>query len=103
MGIEQYFTDLLLLAGFVTLVSEFIFGKLLKVSGTVAQVGSWVVAEAVTFFGFFTGVGGILTDVTQIWVVAVYGLAAGLVANGIFDINIVKALLEFLKLRVKKP
>lgn len=100
MDIQAYFTDLAALVPLIVLVSEFVVNKA-KLSGSTAQLTSWVVAEVLTFGGFFLDF-GFLANIDQIWLVAVYGLAAGLVSNGVFDIKVVKALLEFVKLRVPK-
>lgn len=64
------------------------------------QVIVWLVSIALTALGnlFNIGFAAEFPWLTTI----IYGLAAGLVANGLFDINTVQAVLTFLKLKEKK-
>jgi len=76
--------------------------KLFKVTVSIwKQVIVWGVAIVLTFLGNLLNIG---FAANFPWLTtAVYGLAAGLVANGIFDIKTVQTLLDFLKLKeVKK-
>ena len=61
------------------------------------QIVSWIVAVILVFAGSIFNI-GFIADFPWLTTL-VYGLAAGLVANGMFDINIVKAILEFLNLK----
>lgn len=71
----------------------------LKISGG-TQVLSWVVSIAIAYTGYALKL-GILADAGPIST-AIYGLAAGLVANGIADIGIVQGLLIAIGAKVPK-
>jgi len=64
------------------------------------QLLSWVVALAVAFSGYALQV-GIFAGVGPVWT-ALYGLAAGLIANGVADVTIVQSVLGALGARVPK-
>ena len=98
MDLTVYFASLAALAGLVVVVTE-LFENFVK-NTTWVQVISWVFAIALAFVGQFFQL-GIFIGLTWYWTL-IYGVAAGLVANGIFDINIVQAILEVLKIRVPK-
>jgi hypothetical protein len=66
----------------------------------VKQIIAWLIAIALTLLGNLLNI-GFMTDFPWLTTLA-YGFAAGLVANGFFDVNMVQALLELLKLKVKK-
>jgi len=75
--------------------------KIFKVEVSIwKQVIVWLVSIALTFLGNVFNV-GFAADFPWL-TTAVYGFAAGLVANGIFDIGTVQTLLNFLKLKEKK-
>lgn len=57
------------------------------------QVTSWLISIAVCFFGWIFGL-GLFATIDVWWQVLVYGIAVGLASNGIFDIQIVKFLLN---------
>lgn len=103
MGLEAYFVDLATLATLVVLITEFLTNKLLNLSGFAAQATSWVVAEVVIFVGYFAGFSGVLDNVESLVLVAGYGLALGLVSNGIFSVPVVQSILEFVRLRLAPP
>lgn len=64
------------------------------------QLLSWVLALAVAYSGYALQV-GIFAGVGPIWT-ALYGLAAGLIANGVADVTIVQSILTALGARVSK-
>ena len=65
------------------------------------QVAAWLVAILLCFISNLVNF-GMLAEAT--WVqTLVYGLGAGLIANGIFDFTVVQMILQFLKLELKKP
>lgn len=75
--------------------------KIFKVTVSIwKQVIVWLVSIALSFLGNLFNVG---FAAEFPWLTtAVYGFAAGLVANGIFDIGTVQGILSFLKLKEKK-
>ena len=99
-NVAGYFANLVGIAALVTLVFSFI-KKWFKLTGILAQVLSWILALAVCYAGWIFKL-GIFETVTQWFVPAIYGIAVGLVSNGIFDIEFVKAILRLFKLEPPK-
>ena len=64
------------------------------------QVASWFVAVILCVVGNLVNF-GLLADASWLQTL-VYGIGAGLIANGIFDFTIVQLILQYLKLEVKK-
>jgi hypothetical protein len=64
------------------------------------QIIVWLVAIALTVLGNLLNI-GFAAEFPWLTTI-VYGLASGLVANGIFDISTVQGILAFLKLKEKK-
>ena len=64
------------------------------------QIIVWLVAIALTVLGNLFNI-GFASDFPWLTTI-IYGLASGLVANGIFDIGTVQGILAFLKLKEKK-
>jgi hypothetical protein len=92
------------LAGFaaVTVFLSGLVNKLFKISVSWAkQVVAWLVAILLCFIGNLINF-GLLAEATWLQTL-VYGLGAGLIANGIFDVAVVRLILQYLKLDVKKP
>lgn len=98
-SIEDYFISLAALSGAVLPVTEFI-KRLFKASGGWVKFLSWIVAVALAFVGWWLNM-GMLEGLSVLWVV-IYGFAAGLVANSVFDIGIIQTILSALKGIVKK-
>ena len=67
----------------------------------IKQVVSWVIPVVIALVGTFIVKVGILVG-QPFWIVLVSGAAAGLVSNGIFDIVIVKQLLNWLAVKFGK-
>jgi hypothetical protein len=97
MGVMGLFTTLFALGALSVVACEWLT-KYTKAEGSWAQVQSWAVSVVLGVlcsflgFGIFNGVsttGGVL-----------YGVLIGLISNGIFDINLVKRILEMVRLRV---
>jgi len=98
IDINNYFGDLGLLSGLVTIITGYLNTHvpfLKTANGTIKQIVSWVVALIVVFVGQLHGV-GIVAELSTLWT-AITGIAVGLIANGIFDIDLVKAILTFIK------
>ena len=100
MGIMNLFATLSALAALSVIGCEWV-SKFTKAKGTMAQIQSWAVSVTIGIFcswlefGIFNDVstkGGIL-----------YGILIGLISNGIFDISLVKRVLEMVRLRESKP
>lgn len=93
-GIELYFYSLGALAGIVLPVTEFI-KRLIKSSGNWTRILSWLVAIGLSFFGWWLNL-GMLEGLSVVWVV-IYGIAAGLIANSVFDAVFVEMILKLFK------
>lgn len=66
----------------------------------VKQIVAWLVAVLLCVVGNLVNF-GMLAEATWLQTI-VYGIGAGLIANGIFDVSVVQLLLQALKLEVKK-
>lgn len=91
------------LAGFAaaTVFIGSVVTSLFKVSKNwLKQILVWIVAVLLCGAGNIANF-GLMADATILQTVA-YGIGAGLIANGFFDITFVRALLVALKLEVKK-
>lgn len=89
--LSSYFANL---AGFVTavlLITQFVLKYL---NTKFKQVISWIISFVLAAAAWFLNL-GILAGVSWYWIF-IYGLAAGLCANGVFDITIVKTALKFI-------
>lgn len=98
LNINEYFGSLSLMASLVAIITGYLntYVPFLKsANGTWKQVTSWVISIALVFIGQFKGV-GLVAETTALWT-AITGVAVGLIANGIFDIKIVQAILSFIK------
>jgi len=70
--------------------------KLLKVVGFLKQIVSWIISILLLVIGNLVNM-GFMADLT--WLnTLIYGVAAGFVANGIFDIAFIKMVLQALKI-----
>ena len=99
-NIQNYFVNLVGMAGLTTLVVG-VVKKLLKLTGFLAQAVSWVIAIALCYGGWFLKL-GLFENVTAAYVPLIYGVAVGLVSNGIFNIEFIKAILRIFKLEPPK-
>lgn len=98
IDLSTYFVSLAAVATATLGLTEFIKSLVNITSSWVKQVVAWVVGVGLAFLGYYLQL-GIFVGLDVMWVI-IYGLAAGLVANGIFDIVIVQALIDLFK---KKP
>jgi hypothetical protein len=90
---EQYFISLAALVPLIVLATDFIIRWLKIVTPTTKQIISWVISVLLCLFAAWIDIGifaGISFPKTVI-----YGFAAGLVANGVFDVNLVQTFLDF--------
>lgn len=97
IDLSSYFGSLSAMAGLVVLITGWVNTYGLNLKGWKAQVLSWVISIALAFVGSWKAV-GLFAETSLIWTV-VNGLGVGLIANGIFSVDIVKTLLEFVKAR----
>jgi hypothetical protein len=99
-NIQNYFANLVGMAALTTLVVG-VIKKLLKLTGFLAQAISWVTAIALCYGGWLLKL-GLFADITAAYVPLIYGVAIGLVSNGIFNIEFVKAILRLFRLEPPK-
>lgn len=94
-----YFIDLTTLAATVMLLTSLV-NKWFKAEGHALQYVSFgvalVAAAGAKFFGF-----GMFISLGWVWTM-LYGIASGLLANGIYDINFIQGILELIGLKVPK-
>lgn len=93
--VDTWFVSLGLTAAAAVALAA-LLNTLLKTTGFFKQLVAWVVAVALVGISNLLGV-GFAADFTLLYT-AIYGVAVGLVANGIFDIEFVKALLRLFKI-----
>ena len=93
-GIEVYFYSLGAIAGLVIPITQFL-KNLINSSGNWTRFISWFVAFALSFFGWLFGL-GMLAGLSWVWVL-IYGIAAGLISNSIFDAVYVEMILKLFK------
>jgi len=91
LELSECFASLAALSGLVIIITQFV-RKDLKISGNFAQYLSWLVSVILAFVGFALKLG--IFEGLIWWQTALYGVGAGLISNGIFDIQTVKALLN---------
>jgi hypothetical protein len=98
VDINDYFGSLGLMASLVAIITGYLNTHvpfLQKANGTIKQLVSWAISIGLVFIGQLKSV-GMVADSSTLWT-AITGIAVGLVANGIFDIKLVQAILSFIK------
>ena len=90
-----YFGTLAAVSALVVLVTGWIKTHVVKVDGLKAQALSWVVSGAIALVGKWQGL-GIYADTNIVWTV-LNAVAVGLVANGVYTLDVVQKLLALLK------
>lgn len=98
LDISQYFYSLPALTGLVLIVTE-LFKKFLDTDGNYSIYLSWIIAFGVSLGGWAFQL-GMFKDL-EWYYIFIYGLSAGLMANGLFDLDIIKKLLQALKLKYR--
>lgn len=100
-NLNMYLGSMVGVAAMATFLGALLNG-LLKVTKTfVKQLVVWLVAIATLVIANLVNM-GYAAEFT-IWQSLLHGLGAGLVANGIFDIPVVKAIMEFIEKLFNKP
>lgn len=97
-GVEVYFISLAALSAVVLPVTNWV-KNLFKLTGSWTVVLSWVVSVGLSFVGYWLKL-GMFEGISIAWVL-IYGVAAGMVSNSLFDIGIVNAILSLLSGRIK--
>lgn len=98
---STWFNTLAAVAALTVFIAAFV-NKIFKVTVSwVKQLVAWVCAIILCFAGNLLNL-GFVADFPWL-TTAIYGIAAGFVANGIFDISFVQYVLDFLKLPKVKP
>lgn len=70
--------------------------RLFSFSGFIKQLVAWVIAVIILFLGNLVNL-GFMAELNW-WHTLIYGLAAGFIANGLFDVEFMKTLLKVLKI-----
>jgi len=100
IDISNYFGSLSAMATLVVIISGYLNTHVLKtLSSTIKQIVSWAVAIALAFIGQMKGL-GVVAEANTLWTI-INGLAVGLVANGLFDVNLVQSILTFIGAKKK--
>lgn len=98
---STWFNTLAAVAALTVFIAAFV-NKIFKVTTSwVKQVIAWICAIALCYAGNLLNL-GFVADFPWL-TTGIYGIAAGFVANGIFDISFVQYVLDFLKLPKVKP
>ena len=84
----------------VTVFLAAALNTLLKTSGFVKQLVAWIIAIVLLVAGNLVNL-GFMAELNWLHTLA-YGIAAGFVANGIFDIALVKLLLQAIGIEPKE-
>lgn len=100
-NLNIYLASMVGVAAMSTFLGALLNGLLKIVKPFIKQLVVWLVAIAVMIIANVAniGYGGEFTY----WQSLLHGLGAGLVANGIFDVPIVKAIMEFIEKLFNKP
>lgn len=95
------FTTLASLVAGVPVVTQAIKRIINKdLPGWANQLISWIIGIAITMFGWFFDL-GCLADANW-WQALIVGFGVSLAANGVFDINLIKWLLELIFGKINK-
>lgn len=100
MEIGSYFVSLVALVPLVVVIAEYLKTTFKVEKSWVKQVLAWGVSVGLCLIGDLLNL-GMFKDFNVVTTLA-YGVATGLVANGVFDITIVQTLLNLLLNLLKK-
>jgi len=100
MNPVQWFGGLAGIAALTAFLAAFLNGLLNVTSKITKQLISWAVAIILLVGSDLLNIG--YAAEFPILLAAVHGLGAGLISNGIFDIPIIKAILDFIESLFKK-
>ena len=97
---ENFFISLAAVIPLVTFITALVNRFIRITAGWAKQTLSWIIAMAVALAGWYLKVG--IFETLTIYGAILYGFGAGLAANGFFDIKIIQAILEALRLQPRK-
>lgn len=98
IDLSPYFGTLAAVVALVLFVTGWVKTHLLKVDGWKARLLSWAVSGVIAFVGKWLNL-GIFADSSLLWTV-INAVLVGLVANGLYTIEVVQKLLELLKAKL---
>lgn len=102
MNLDQYFGTLAGMVALTLLVAGYLNTHIFTNSATwVKRVVSWTVPIILSFIGLWQHA-GMFETVNALWT-GIYGFATGLISNGVFDIAVIQAILEFIKAKKPEP
>lgn len=84
----------------VTVFLAATMNKLFKFEGFIKQVTAWVIAVLLMVVGNLVNL-GFMAEMSWLHTI-IYGVAAGFISNGIFDIAFVRLVLQTLKIEAKE-
>jgi hypothetical protein len=84
----------------VTVFLAATMNKLFKFEGFIKQVTAWVIAILLMVIGNLVNL-GFMAEMNWLHTI-IYGVAAGFISNGIFDIAFVRLVLQTLKIEAKE-
>jgi len=93
--VSKYFASLAVFVPIVILISGWL-NTLFKTKGFGKQFVTWFISIVLVYVGWLLKL-GLFAELTSWWIVAIYGLATGLVANGIFEIKVIQTVLGYIK------
>ena len=100
-NLNMYLGSMIGVAAMTTFLGALLNGLLKVTKPFVKQLLVWVVAIVILVVSNLVNVG--YGKEFTIWQSLLHGFGAGLIANGIFDVPIVKAIVEFFEKLLNKP
>jgi hypothetical protein len=100
IDLAPYFGSLAAVAGVVMMLSGWLKTHVIKVDGIKAQLLTWLISIGIAFFGQWQDA-GIFAD-NDILMTVLNGIGVGLVANGLYSIEVVQKVLELVKAKIAK-
>lgn len=99
-GISDFFLSLAAMIPLIVFCTAWLT-KLLNPSGAIKQLISWIVSIVLSLIAWFLNLG--IFEPLSWYIAIVYGLAAAIGANGIFDIKLIQKFLHLIFKYPKKP
>ena len=97
MGFGTFSALIALVSFFIPFVVEIFKSFLPNAPSFAKQIISWLIGIILGFFGWKLQI-GFLSDMSW-WLALIYGLGAGLIANGVFDTGLVTTILGMFGIR----
>lgn len=92
-GISDFFISLAAMIPLIVFITGWLT-KILNPSGAIKQIISWLVSVVLAIIAWALNLG--IFEPLSWYIAIVYGLAAGLGANGIFDIKLIQKILDII-------